>query len=312
MEKICVILVNYNGQKYNDNCLASIFASTVADRIQVVIVDNGSTDGSLKSLQDTWGGEKRVHIIPLNVNSGFAKANNVGIRWAMEQGMNYYLLLNNDTEIAGDAIEQMWKCHKEKGCIVTPKIYYADQKDVLWSAGGRFTPVIKKPVQMGCNQKDFGEFSKNRDCDFANGCAVFLDRTILEKTGLLDESFFLYYEDTEFSMRAHKMGIPIYYCAQAKVYHKVNGSTKGNQSEANVYYITRNWLIYVKLHLGWRRILFWPYFILNRLVWGFLWLLQGKPQMIGAMCSGIKDYFVWRDRPEEYHDQYICHRDDDR
>lgn len=312
MEKICVILVNYNGKKYNDNCLSSIFASTIADWIQVVVVDNASSDGSVESLQENWGSDNRVHIIRSGENSGFAKANNIGLRWAREQGIKYYLLLNNDTEIAADAIEQMWNCHKEKGCIVTPRIYYADQRDVLWSAGGRFTPVMKKPVQIGLNQKDSGEYAHSQECGFANGCALFLDEKILEKTGLLDESFFLYYEDTEFSMRAHKKGIPIYYCAQAKVYHKVNGSTKGNQSEANVYYITRNWLIYAKMHLGWERVLFWPYFMLNRLAWGLIWLLQGKPQMIGVMISGIKDYMIWRDKPGQYHDQYRCHRKDNR
>lgn len=70
MEKICVILVNYNGKKYNDNCLSSIFASTIADRIQVVVVDNASSDGSVESLQENWGSDNRVHVIRSGENSG--------------------------------------------------------------------------------------------------------------------------------------------------------------------------------------------------------------------------------------------------
>lgn len=304
MEKIGIILVNYNGVIYNDKCLLSIFNSTVSDKIQVVVVDNHSSDGSREELHQRWGADNRVHIIDLDENVGFAKANNVGLRWAMEKGITHYLLLNNDTEIASDAVEKMWQCHEENNCIVTPKIYYADQRDILWSAGGRFTPVIKKPVQIGLNEKDSYKYSQSLDCDFANGCAMLLDDDILKKTGLLDESFFLYYEDTEFSARASKEGVRIRYCADAKVYHKVNGSTKGNHSRANVYYITRNWLIYGKMHLGWKMCLFWLYFLPNRLVWGVIWLVQRKPQMLNAMIQGIKDYFVWMHKPNLYSDKF--------
>lgn len=304
MEKVAIILVNYNGAAYNDKCLESIFESTVADRIQVIIVDNHSTDGSREELHQRWVADERVHVIELEENVGFAKANNVGIRRAMEQGITHYLLLNNDTEIATDAVECMWRCHEENNCIVTPKIYYADQRDVLWSAGGRFTPIIKKPVQIGLNEKDSEQYNQSVDCDFANGCAILFDKEIVDKTGLLDESFFLYYEDTEFSARARKEGVRIRYCADAKVYHKVNGSTKGNHSRANVYYITRNWLIYSKMHLGRKMCLFWMYFWLNRLAWGAIWLLQRKPQMLKAMAQGIRDYFVWMHKPDRYSDKF--------
>ena len=77
MEKICVILVNYNGKEYNDKCIDSIFSSTIAEKIQIVVVDNASSDGSRESLREKWDGDKRVHIIDLAENSGFAKANNV-------------------------------------------------------------------------------------------------------------------------------------------------------------------------------------------------------------------------------------------
>lgn len=303
MEKICVILVNYNGKEYNDKCIDSIFNSTIAEKIQIVVVDNASSDGSRESLHEKWDCDKRVHIIDLAENSGFAKANNVAIRWAMGNGITHYLMLNNDTEIEPDAIEKMWKCHEKNACIVTPKIFYADKSNILWCAGGRFSPIIMKPVQIGENEENSEKYNKDYDCDFANGCAIFLDEQILQNTGLLDESFFLYYEDTEFSMRARKKGIPIRYCADAIIYHKVNGSTKGNQSYRNVYYITRNWLIYEKMYLGNKLWIFGIYFLLNRLVWGGIWIFQRKPQMFKAICLGIKDYFIWAYKPGLYHDK---------
>lgn len=303
MEQICVVLVNYNGKEYNDKCIDSILNSTIADKIQIVVVDNASSDGSAESLYEKWGGDHRVHIIELDENVGFAKANNVGIRWAMKNRIAHYLLLNNDTEVEPDAIERMWRCHEEYACIVTPKILYADKRNVLWCAGGKFSPIIMKPVQIGENQENSEKYNGDYECDFANGCAVFLDEQILKKTGLLDESFFLYYEDTEFSMRARKCGVGIRYCAGAIVYHKVNGSTKGNQSYRNVYYITRNWLIYAKKHLGKKLIFFWIYFLLNRLVWCVIWMMAGKFQMCRATFMGIKDYFVWAHKPDLYCDK---------
>lgn len=303
MEQICVVLVNYNGKEYNDKCIDSILNSTIADKIQIVVVDNASSDGSAESLYEKWGGDHRVHIIELDENVGFAKANNVGIRWAMKNRIAHYLLLNNDTEVEPDAIERMWRCHEEYACIVTPKILYADKRNVLWCAGGKFSPIIMKPVQIGENQENSEKYNGDYECDFANGCAVFLDEQILKKTGLLDESFFLYYEDTEFSMRARKCGVGIRYCAGAIVYHKVNGSTKGNQNYRNVYYITRNWLIYAKKHLGKKLIIFWIYFLLNRLAWCVIWMMAGRFQMCRATFMGIKDYFVWAHKPDLYCDK---------
>lgn len=303
MEQICVVLVNYNGKEYNDKCIDSILNSTIADKIQIVVVDNASSDGSAESLYEKWGGDHRVHIIELDENVGFAKANNVGIRWAMKNRIAHYLLLNNDTEVEPDAIERMWRCHEEYACIVTPKILYADKRNVLWCAGGKFSPIIMKPVQIGENQENSEKYNGDYECDFANGCAVFLDEQILKKTGLLDESFFLYYEDTEFSMRAGKCGVGIRYCAGAIVYHKVNGSTKGNQNYRNVYYITRNWLIYAKKHLGKKLIIFWIYFLLNRLAWCVIWMMAGRFQMCRATFMGIKDYFVWAHKPDLYCDK---------
>lgn len=250
MEKeIGVILVNYNGKEYNDKCIASILRSTISERVQVVVVDNASTDGSLAMLQKTWEADEQVTILELDKNYGFSKANNEGIRIAMEQGMKYFLLLNNDTEIEPDAIEHMLVRQQERGAIVVPKILYADKRDVIWCAGGNFSSVIKKPVQRGLNQVDKGQFDSSGECQFANGCALFLSKEIIEKNGFLDERFFLYYEDTEYSMRAKENGIKIWYCADAVVYHKVNGSTKGNEKPANAYYITRNWLLCNSLHM---------------------------------------------------------------
>lgn len=298
--QISVILVNYNGKKYNDACIVSILNSTIKEQLQIVIVDNASTDGSLEALQEKWGAHEQVHIFALDDNYGFSRANNEGIRYSMEQGIDYYLLLNNDTEIEPDMVEKMLRCGQETGAVVVPKVLYADRRDVIWCAGGTFTPLIKKTVQNGLNRKDNGQYDRSGECLFANGCAFLLSRQIVERMGLLDERFFLYYEDVEYSMRAARNHIGIYYCAEAVVYHKVNGSTGGNEKPANAYYITRNWLLCNRLHMcgdgkisGKMRFwLFVLYFICNRAVWLFIWSVQGKRKMCAALVRGIRDFHL--------------------
>lgn len=296
-KKISVILVNYNGKEYNDKCIASILGSTISGQIQVVVVDNASTDDSLAMLQKKWGANEQVAILALDENYGFSKANNEGIRLAMEQGMEYFLLLNNDTEIEPDTIERMLSCQQEKKAIVVPKVLYADKRDTIWCAGGCFSPIVRKSIQRGLNQSDKGQFHISEGCQFANGCAMLLSKEIINKIGFLDERFFLYYEDTEYSMRATENGIKIWYCAEAIVYHKVNGSTKGNEKPANAYYISRNWLLCNSLHLcgrhgrNWRFYLFFLYFICNRAAWMMIWFVQGRRDMCAAQVRGIKDFF---------------------
>ena len=290
MEKVGVILVNYNGKQYNDKCIQSILNSTIREKLQIIIVDNASTDGSLEELIEHWRNHAQIQIIPLKENCGFSRANNKGIRVGIKRGIKTFLLLNNDTEIEPFTIERMVESQKQTGAIVVPKVFYADRPGIIWCAGGEFSSIIKKPRQSGLNRPDGPEFQVSRYCGFANGCCLLLTKEILDKIGFLDERFFLYYEDTEYSLRAWENGISVWYCADAVVYHKVNGSTKGNERAENAYYITRNWLLCNRLHMKGRFLLFIFYFLVNRMAWILIWTIQGKHDMVKAMLAGVNDF----------------------
>lgn len=290
MEKVSIILVNYNGKEYNDKCIESILRSTISEYLQIVVVDNNSRDGSLELLRVNWGNNERVHIIALDNNYGFSKANNVGIEWALERGYEYILLLNNDTEIEAKAIERMIALQKETNAVIVPKVLYADKPNKIWCAGGDFSRYIKKPKHIGLNEYDNTYYDNNYRCLFANGCCILLTNTIIKEIGMLDERFFLYYEDTEYSMRINKMGIEIWYCGRAVIYHKVNGSTNGNSNPSNVYYISRNWLMCNKIYMKNDFYLFLIYYVANRMCWGMIWLAQGKWKLVKAMIKGISDF----------------------
>lgn len=294
MEKeICVILINYNGKKYNEKCIDSILNSTAAEHMHIVVVDNASSDGSMELLQQRYEKteEDRIEYIFLDHNYGFAAANNRGIEQAGALGADYVLLLNNDTEVDPNLIEQLAACSdRHPDCMIVPKIYYSDERNRIWSAGGSVSPIIHKVSHDGLDQIDSGQFGEEKRIEFATGCCLFIPMSVLRRTGGLDERYFLYYEDTEYSFRLGKMGIEIYYCPDAYVYHKVGGSSMGAQSPLCAYYISRNWLLCSRQYLGVRYPIFLAYYLLNRSFLSLLWLVQGKPQLVLAIWRGILDY----------------------
>lgn len=290
--KVSVILVNYNGLAYNDTCILSVLESEWEGQLHIYVVDNGSADESMRTLEERWGGDPCLSFLYMGENMGFSAANNAGIRQAVKDGTDYILLLNNDTCIEKTMIREMVYAElKYRNCITVPKIYYYDRPDVIWSAGGGFSRIVKKPVSYGEGQKDASEYETEKKCQNGNGCCLLMRTETLKKVGLLDESFFLYYEDTEFFMRAGEQAVNIIYVPAAKMYHKVNGSTKGNDNPACVYYITRNWLMCHKKHLKTGNyVLFLIYFLANRGAWMCIWAVLGRHEQVKAVWRGIHDF----------------------
>lgn len=289
--KIAVILVNYNGRQYNTACIESLLAQQGGYEVKIIMVDNASKDDSMQILQERYGTDPKVEMILLDDNYGFSYANNVGIRRAGEWEADYMLLLNNDTEAEADLLVHLIECaERHVGSMIVPKIYYSERRNVIWSAGGAVSPVLRKVRHIGLDQKDEGQFDKEQQIGFATGCCLLLTRYVIEQAGLLDERFFLYYEDTEYSFRLQKMGIKIYYCPSAVLYHKVGASSMGADSPLCAYYIARNWLLCNRMHLGKRFPLFLGYYGINRLVCCAIWTVQGKAALVQATCRGIRDY----------------------
>lgn len=289
--KLAVILVNYNGEKYNIPCIESIRKSDGGFEIKIFVVDNASSDGSMALLRRRYGQDGQIELVYLDDNYGFSYANNVGAGRAKEWGADFVLLLNNDTEIAPDMLSRLVACagrHPES--MIAPKIYYYDDRRRIWSAGGSLSPVIRKARHIGLDETDGGQYEKETRISFATGCCLLLPVRVMERAGMLDERFFLYYEDTEYSFRLRELGIPIVYCPQAVMYHKVGASSKGADSPLCAYYIARNWLLCSRLHLGRRYPLFLLYYILNRTVCCLLWLFRGKGALVRATLRGIGDY----------------------
>ena len=293
VQKLGVILVNYNGIEYNEACINSILASEWEGDIRIFCVDNDSKDGSPARLLECYGSEPWFRLIRMERNSGFSAANNVGLCEAVEEGCDFLMLLNNDTCIEKGMIKKLVECTEGKFCIVAPKICYWDQRDIIWSAGGFLTPVIRKPGSYGEGKADTEVYDRQKECTCLNGCCMFMSSETFLRIGIMDEDFFLYYEDTEYCMRAMEKGCSLFYCSEAKMYHKVSASTGGSKSPACAYYISRNWPMCMRKRMEKVRFpLFFTYFLLNRLTCFLIWRMQGRGDLSRAGMRGVMDFLA--------------------
>lgn len=291
MQKLGVVLVNYNGIKYNKACIDSIRESDWKGDIQIYCVDNASKDGSPDWLRKHYGEHEWFHLIEMGKNSGFSAANNTGLHMAVNAGCDYLMILNNDTCIERDMVRKLVERAEGKSCIVAPKICYWDRKDIIWSAGGFLSPIIWKPGSFGEGKRDAGDYDQEKECTCLNGCCMLFSAQTFLLAGDMNEDFFLYYEDTEYCLMAMARGIHLLYCPEAKMYHKVSASTGGRTSPDCAYYISRNWPMCMKKRMKKIRFaLFIIYFLINRAACFCVWGMQGRKDLVKAGFRGIRDF----------------------
>lgn len=220
-----------------------------------IVVDNGSSDGTEQELKDYRLGNMGYIFIRNETNLGFAGGNNVGIRDAMKRGSEYIILMNNDLILPKDIVTKLVEYMEgspEAG-IASPKMYFAkgyefhknrykesEKGKVIWYAGGNIDRDNVYTSHRGVDEVDHGQYHKIEETDVANGAAVIIRREVFEKIGLLDASFFLYWEDADFSERAKRAGYKVMYYPGTCLWHKVSASTGGSGSPTNDYFLTRN------------------------------------------------------------------------
>lgn len=230
---VSVIIVSWRVKELLRSCLASVFKQTNNIKIEVIVIDNASDDGTLEMVTQEY---PQVHLIVNNNNAGFAKANNQGIR---KSNGNYILLLNPDTEITDSAIEKTFefmKNQKDAG-IAGCRIYYpngSDQKSVRrFPTVGSMSLVLLKLHHVikfsNVLREYFGEYidySKTQAVDQVMGAYFFIRSEVIEKIGLLDEGFYIWFEEVDFCYRASREGWKTYYHSESKIIHHHGQSFK--------------------------------------------------------------------------------------
>jgi GT2 family glycosyltransferase len=226
---------------------------------ELIIIDNGSTDDSVTVLSREC---PSARLFVNDRNLGFAGGNNVGIRYALDNEADCILLLNNDTEVDPrflSGLVEASEADPEVG-IAGSKIYYFSEPKRLWYAGGSVNLWKGDAHHIGENELDAGQYDGTKDTDYISGCAMLIKRKVLDDIGLMDESMFLYYEDSDYCLRARRRGYRIVYVPTSIVYHKVS-STTGTVKDLQLFYGTRNMLRFEKRNAGPLRLLvFLPYY----------------------------------------------------
>lgn len=313
--RVAIIVLTYNGIADTLACLASLYRLDYpSERYEVVVVDNASRDSTPAQVRSAF---PQAIVIENGANLGFAAGNNVGLRYAQTHGYDYALLLNNDTEAAPDMLEQLVATAEADPAIaaVGPIIYYYDAPQRVWSAGG-YIDWRRGICRMAGEEEDRGQYPA-RTVDFITGCAMLIRVAVLGKVGLLDERFFMYFEETEWCVRATRAGYACSFTPAAKVWHKIPLNARFDR-EYLAYYMTRNRLLFLRAtRANWRTWL--DALMLQDLRTYFsLWLRPKWRTRKGRIGMGLGWFDFWRGRfgpaPTAYH-RYLelgNHRSDTR
>lgn len=235
---VAVIILNFKLKEATLQCIKSVQQSSFPD-LKIVVVDNNSGD----DLEEALPKDKNLTFIQTEANLGYTGGNNIGIRKALDLGADYVWILNPDMEVSKTAISNLVQaCSEPKVGIVGPKIFFSDRK-TIWYAGGIFDMANIIGSHKGVDQPDSAKFNQDEETDFVTGGAMMVKSEVFQQIGLLDERYFLYYEDSDFSFRAKKAGFKLMYSPEAVVYH-ANGSATGVGSALQDYFITRNRLLF--------------------------------------------------------------------
>ncbi|TCK18168.1 hypothetical protein DFR30_1438 [Thiogranum longum] len=239
MNRVAIILVNWNGLQDTLDCLASLSEQSFKDWVAIVVDNNSRIDPS--AIEDRY---PDVVLLRNKDNLGFCGGNNTGISKAAELGVDYCWILNNDTEVAPDCLEKLVQSLDQDaglGAVAHPINYYDDRK-LHWFAGGYFKDGL--PAHHGYFKPVAETRPLPADTEFFTGCSFLARTSLLQHLGGFDENYFCYVEDVDLSMRIKASGFRIGYVPDAVIWHKVSRSS-GIRSPVKLYYKHRNMLYYL-------------------------------------------------------------------
>ncbi|MCS5633801.1 MAG: glycosyltransferase family 2 protein [Candidatus Marinimicrobia bacterium] len=221
LRSVNLFVLNWNGRDLTLDCLSSLEKITYPN-VKVYIIDNGSSDNSVTAIRNQF---PDYEIIGLPENYGFARGNNAGFE-LVKQKADYTIFLNNDTIVDPNFVEPLINAMESNSTVKqsTPKIFYADNLDYIWFGGGKVSLWAGWIRHLGIRQKDSMQFSFNRNVDYATGCCVCMRTVDFESIGMFDESFLMYGEDVDLSLRFRKQGGQILFVPESKIWHKVSSS----------------------------------------------------------------------------------------
>lgn len=244
--KVSIVVLNWNGKDDTLQCIASLKKLNYPN-FDIIVTDNGSTDGSLEAIEAAF---PDVSTLQTGRNLGYAGGNNRGIQKAISAGTDYILVLNNDTFVDEEILQNLINSthYLPKKSIISPKIFFHNEPEKIWFAGSAWKDETCTFEHVGHSELDSPAFCKTTEISYASGCALFAPASAFEEIGLFDEKFFLTYEETDWCYRAREKGYRCILVPEAKLFHKVSASFGGANSPLVEYFMTRNRLLWAKKH----------------------------------------------------------------
>lgn len=283
MKEVTVVIPNYNGEKYLRPCIASVYDNTKME-IEIIVVDNGSKDGSADRIKSEF---PQVKIILLGENYGFCKAVNVGI---LESKTPYVLLLNNDTLLKGNFVEELLNSAKKNS-----QIFSVEAKMLQWNdsskidSAGTYYNIFCWAIARGKGRSK--EYYNKRQCSFAAcGGAALYQRKVFDKIGLFDEMHFAYLEDVDIGYRAQIFGYTNIYEPRAEVLHVGSASSGSRYNSFKTRHSARNNIYVLYKNMPFLQILLnSPFIIVGIIIKMCFFIYKGfGKEYIYAIIEGIR------------------------
>lgn len=255
---VAIIILNYNGKRDSIDCLESLGRMSNRNfNFEIMLVDNGSVDKSVEIISNKY---PMVSLIENHDNIGFSAGNNIGIKKALENGADLILLLNNDTIVHKDFLDELvvFAAANKKAGILGPALKFKKGFEVFYDLGGKLNSVFGRTTHQTVSLIS-GELP--RRVDYVSGACMLIKSEVTRKIGLLDEPYFFGFEDVEYCYLARKNGFEVYNVPSSVVEHKVSASL-GHNSPLKIYYLLRSNLRFIA-----RQILF------PKNLFGYLYLI---------------------------------------
>ena len=285
--RVCVLILTWNTREEVLTCLKHALLADYPD-YEVVVIDNASQDGTSAAVREKY---PDVTLLENPTNLGYAGGNNRGLRYALEHGADYMLIINSDTVMPPDLLSKIVRVASSSDDIaaVGVKNLKMDDPSTVWAAYPELTYGRELLNVVGREQPDSPEYDVVKDVDGVSGSCMFLSRRAVEEVGLLDELFFMYHEDLDWCQRAISKGYRCVYAGTAHILHK--GSSSTGMTRAGYYFLVRNAIIFARKHGNPLQFLS---VLISTVLYGLrkvvkCWLKLEKRDAYSSVWRGLKD-----------------------
>ena len=310
--EVSIILLNYNGAEDTIACLQSLQETSYPD-YNIIIVDNASPDDSVDRIEHYLQSQSRGYtffrspneamqspkpqskfmLLQTGHNGGYGYGNNIGIKYALQHGADYVLVLNNDTVVDPGFLKPMVQiCENDKNIgIVSGQIFFYDKPDIFWFNGGKINLRTGKIEHVDYGKLNQGQKPENENT-FLTGCLWLVPKRLFKEIGFLNEEYFMYVEDLEFSHRAMQAGYNLMISHKSRIWHKISRTAGGERSDFSVYWTTINTLLFMRKNVPVYYWCFWIYRIIAK--FSFRGIMDGRWSLLRAQTKAVIDIFKKR------------------